>query len=73
MEIEQATHLECPFCHGELIWGEDVVNDIQDTEPDNYADTISNYTCRNCGRYFEIFTPSQEDKEELFKDYWRIK
>jgi len=69
--MERVLHLECPFCHGELIWGEDVnISDVEDTKETNDTDIMSNYTCSKCGRYFEIFYPSQEDQINLFNEYW---
>ena len=63
--------LNCIFCGGVLAWGNDEnASDVCDDYPTDDFAIMSSYTCMNCGRTYEIFEPTEEDKRTTYKDFW---
>ena len=52
--------MNCWHCRHELIWGGD-----QDTEDNDYYDTVSNLSCPKCHTAVDVWHPS----EKLIKEY----
>ena len=57
--------MKCFFCGGTIIWDSDA------DEPDNESKrVISFFTCKLCGRIYEVSEPYEEDKKTCYQEYW---
>ncbi len=72
-EVKKKGHegIKCPLCGGTLIWGGDAnACELSDMYDDDDEAISSNYTCQRCGRFFEIYDPPKEEREEQYREYW---
>lgn len=64
-------NLKCPLCGGELAWHSDQnAADVSDEYEGDESAIVSYYTCSRCGRDFEIFDPTKEERENEYRGYW---
>lgn len=64
--------MNCYFCGGDLIWDSDSnANEIGTNYDDTDPATVSFYTCSKCGRSYEIYEPSMEEKRVDYNDFWK--
>ena len=64
----------CPFCGGELGWNSsNMAADISDDYGDDEVAVVSYYTCRRCGRSFEVFDPTEDERNGEYSEYWNSK
>lgn len=61
--------MKCFYCGGDIIWNSDI-DDLD--ENGEYGRIISLYTCRFCGREYEVYEPSEEDKKLSYNKYWNV-
>ena len=75
MTMEDDFYMKCPFCGGELAWNSDF--NASELYGGEYSDddpaVCSYYTCRRCGRSYEICDPVQEERDGEYSDYWNSK
>lgn len=64
-------NLKCPFCGGDLIWGNDFeACDLYDYYSEDDGAIVSNYKCSLCGRNYDVYEPRKDERETTYKDYW---
>lgn len=64
--------MRCFYCCGDIIWNNDFdESDVigHDTSGDS-GRIVSYFTCSVCGREYEVFEPSDEDKLSQYSKYW---
>lgn len=63
---------KCPFCGGQLSHdGEEAVGSWREGYEGDDEALIHYMRCRKCGRDFEVFDPTKEERETDYKEYWK--
>ena len=66
-KIEQ----RCIFCGGELSFdGEEPVGSWRSGYANDDKAMLHYVRCKKCGRDYEVFDPTKEEREEDYKEYW---
>ena len=67
----ESDKLTCIFCGGDLSWdSEENASDISPHYDGDDEAIVHFIHCRKCGRYYEIYDPTKDEREGDYKDYW---
>lgn len=63
--------MKCPLCGGNLqtAGSEQAANVRMEYQGDQSA-KVRYYTCGKCGREYEIFDPTKDNREGQYREYW---
>lgn len=71
MSKQSTNKLKCLFCGGDLIWSSDCnATDVCADYSEDDSAVCSFYICSRCGRDYEIIEPPQEERDQLYNNYW---
>ena len=62
---------KCFYCGENLKWNSTVM--ASDIYGEYFEDTVAKinyFTCPKCGRDYEIFDPTEEDRDTYYSTYW---
>ena len=71
LRTEHSDGYRCLVCSSLLCWDNDYdLGDVTGTEDDG-GGIMTTWHCPHCGRTYEIYDPSKEEKESQYSDYWQ--
>ena len=64
---------KCIFCGQELLWSScENASDRSDNYPDDDDSVIWYFDCPYCGCEYEIYEPTNEEKEKFYNEHWNL-
>lgn len=69
--MDKEVLMKCPLCGVDLIWQSTAMaSDVSDAYEGDDTAMVNWYICNGCGRDYEIFDPSETERNTRFKEYW---
>ncbi len=69
--LKQLSEQRCIFCGGKLSFdGQELVGTWRKGYGGDKTAMLHYIRCKECGRDYEVFDPTKEERENDYKEYW---